>query len=146
MMTGFKKTEVSSEQAHVRRRMEQFNKFFSGVRISVERAFGILKARFKSLQGVMHVRGTDALEVYFNYFTAACILHNVCADKKVVRIRSHTLLQYFFCEYPPPTYTHLFHPFSFSSAPPSSRKLTQLLLRKQSTYKTNAQKMEKTEK
>lgn len=70
----------------MRRRMEQFNKFFSAVRISVERAFGILKARFKGLREVFYVRCQDpeaAMHCYHMIFMACCVLHNVCADKKV---------------------------------------------------------------
>jgi hypothetical protein len=85
MMTGFKRGELCKLNAHDRGRRERFNKFFSGVRISVERAFGILKARFRSLREQFHARGDDALKAYHCVFRAACILHNVCADMKVVR-------------------------------------------------------------
>ena len=82
MMTGYKTAELVKMNIAAKARMERFNKFFSGVRISVERAFGILKARFKGLRERFHVRGKDAKKTYQLIFMAACILHNVCADKK----------------------------------------------------------------
>lgn len=82
MMTGYKTAELAKMNIAAKARMERFNRLFSGVRISVERAFGILKARFKGLRERFHVRGKDALKTYQLIFMAACILHNVCADKK----------------------------------------------------------------
>ena len=84
LLTGFNSKEVRAETNPSKRRlMERYNNFFSGVRISVERAFGILKARFKGLRDQFHVRGKDAIRVYHSIFLSACILHNVCANKKV---------------------------------------------------------------
>ena len=84
LMTGFTTKEVNRVQNHATRsRMQRFNKFLSGVRIGVERAFGILKARFKGLREQFHVRGNDAIKTYHSIFLSACILHNVCAVKKV---------------------------------------------------------------
>lgn len=85
-MTGFKKNELQNMMPFMRERYERFNRLFSGVRISVERAFGILKARFRALAQVFDARGADATETYHIVFRAACILHNVCADMKVVRL------------------------------------------------------------
>lgn len=82
MMTGWKTAEMAKMNIAAKSRMERFNRFFSGVRISVERAFGILKARFKGLRERFHCRGKDALNTYHLIFMSACILHNVCADKK----------------------------------------------------------------
>jgi hypothetical protein len=84
LMTGFTTKEVNVEQnPSTRSRKQRFNKFLSGVRIGVERAFGILKARFKGLREQYHVRGKDTIKTYHSIFLSACILHNVCAEKKV---------------------------------------------------------------
>jgi hypothetical protein len=71
---------------YLKDRRARYNKFFSGVRISVERAFGILKARFQALAQKMDFRGLDAIDMYRRCFIACAILHNICAEMKIVRL------------------------------------------------------------
>lgn len=56
-----------------------YNKLQAGTRICVERAFGILKARWRLLGG--RVRQHDKHDVA-KVVTACTVLHNICCDRK----------------------------------------------------------------
>jgi hypothetical protein len=76
MMRGWAESELKAGAASTRDR-RAFNRLYSGMRISVERAFGILKARFRSLGAKLHLRRE---EDYRSVVQACCILHNICAE------------------------------------------------------------------
>ena len=82
MMRGWAPTELVGKKGVFTQERWAFNKRYSSVRISVERAFGILKARFKALGG--HVRFYEIAD-YRYCFKACAILHNLCAERKAVR-------------------------------------------------------------
>jgi hypothetical protein len=84
LLTSYKRSELTKIMAYKRDSYFKFNKYFSGTRISVERAFGILKARFKGIGGKLDFRGRNAIQQYQDAFKATCLLHNLCADMKVV--------------------------------------------------------------
>jgi hypothetical protein len=74
-MSELKDGSVLSQNRH------KYNKFYSGVRISAERGFGILKARFRAWGGHLILRDE---EDYKLCFMATAILHNICAEYKAV--------------------------------------------------------------
>ena len=76
MMRGWSNSELPSSDPKTRDR-RSFNKLFSNMRISVERAFGILKARFRAWASKITFRREDD---YKTAFVACCILHNICAE------------------------------------------------------------------
>jgi hypothetical protein len=90
MQTGFKQSEMAKVSEYERRRMHRYNKTFSGTRISVERGFGILKARFKGIGSKLDFRGETAIVYYQRSFLACTMLHNICCDMKAVScLRCH---------------------------------------------------------
>ena len=68
---GFTGTPLTRQQDH-------FNCVLSGVRITVERAFGRLKGRWKILQKPTSM---GSLERTLDYIGACCILHNLCEER-----------------------------------------------------------------
>jgi hypothetical protein len=126
MMTGWKKVDLRSVEKWRRERYQKFNKFFSGTRISVERGFGILKARFKTLGGKMDFRGLKAIDEYHHAFAACCTLHNVCADMGAVSARERVRAQSAHTRVPPRARTRDFltmraHSALHATAPPPRR-------------------------
>jgi len=75
-ITGTPNVPVTSDKAVARTR---FNRFFSGMRITIERTFGMLKARFRSLLSGLFLR--DSSE-YSTVIKSLCILHNICIEYK----------------------------------------------------------------
>ena len=82
MMRGWANNELT-DGSFISKWRQKCNKFYSGMRISVERAFGILKARFRSLGGRLVMR---KVVDYRQCFKACCILHNICAEYKSVSV------------------------------------------------------------
>jgi len=78
MMRGWAPSELKADDPKTKDR-RAFNRLYSGMRISVERAFGILKARFRALGGKLFVRSKKD---YRSCMMACCILHNICAERK----------------------------------------------------------------
>ena len=81
MMRGWANSELNPADPSTFER-RSFNRHYSSVRISVERAFGILKARFRALGEKIRFRKE---EDYINCMWACCILHNMCAEANAVR-------------------------------------------------------------
>lgn len=79
MMIPYKKVEIFGQPVCTRQDRTMFNRHYSAVRITVERTFGQLKARFESLLKGMWFRDDD---MYTLCFEACCILHNVCLEFK----------------------------------------------------------------
>jgi hypothetical protein len=82
MMRGWANTELKADDPLSKDR-RSFNRFYSSVRISVERAFGILKARFRALSQNITMRNEND---YRACVMACCILHNLCAEANAVRV------------------------------------------------------------
>jgi DDE superfamily endonuclease len=70
---GFTGSALSTAEDH-------FNFKLSGARMTVERAFGRLKGRWKILQ---HKTKTKTVERTLDYIGACCILHNFCEERKM---------------------------------------------------------------
>lgn len=71
LVKGFTGTPLSREQDH-------FNYKLSGARMTVERAFGRLKGRWKILDRSIQLK---SLERSLDYIGACCILHNLCEQQ-----------------------------------------------------------------
>lgn len=72
-ISGFRSNEISGHEFAAFR--SWFNRYFSGTRITIERAFGVLKARFRSLLSGLFLR--DPSE-YSPVVLALMIMHNIC--------------------------------------------------------------------
>lgn len=84
MMRGWSNSELKEDNPrNIHRR--SFNRLYSSVRISIERAFGILKARFQGLSKKIWFR---RLEDYQSCIHACAILHNICAEANAVSFPS----------------------------------------------------------
>jgi hypothetical protein len=77
MMTPYSTAEMKKVEKSVANAWVFFNRHFSAVRIVIERVFGILKARFRSLLVGMWFRDVT---MYPLIFEVCCYLHNVCLD------------------------------------------------------------------
>lgn len=88
MMRGWGPSELRDASWLTQQRFK-FNKFYSGVRISAERGFGILKARFRAWGGHLILRDEDDYRVCF---LASAILHNICAEYKAVSVQCSACL------------------------------------------------------
>ncbi|CAK5267076.1 unnamed protein product [Mycena citricolor] len=73
----FDEPEIASASTQDRSRMHRFNHRLSRVRISIEHAFGLLKARFPSLRNLGPHK--DIQDVY-KTIEVLLILHNICLD------------------------------------------------------------------
>lgn len=62
------------DNGHLTNSQIQFNYVHSSIRSNVERAFGILKGRFKRLKHIDQKNVTDIVKT----IVAACVLHNIC--------------------------------------------------------------------
>jgi hypothetical protein len=82
LMRGWANSELDPADPNTHER-RSFNRHYSSVRISCERAFGILKARFRALGAKISFRNE---EDYVNCVWACCILHNMCAEANAVRL------------------------------------------------------------
>lgn len=69
------------DNGHLSRRQKNYNFCHSSARIAIERAFGLLKKRFRSLLTVLDMRRTDLIP---EFIIACCVLHNVCLLKDEV--------------------------------------------------------------
>src|SRR5436190_18983820 len=63
------------DNGHLTERQINFNKRLSSARMIVERSFGLLKGRFRSILDTLPMRRTDLIP---KYIIACCILHNIC--------------------------------------------------------------------
>ena len=72
-ISGFRAKEIAGHPRAAFRNW--FNRYFSNTRITVERAIGVLKGRFRSLLSGLFFRNLDEYSVVF---LALCILHNIC--------------------------------------------------------------------
>jgi len=88
MMTPFSKAEIENQPQARADSRTFFNRHFSGVRIVIERCFGVLKARFQALLHGMWFR--DAA-MYSAVFEACCIIHNICLNFREVWSKSDVL-------------------------------------------------------
>ncbi|XP_066589412.1 putative nuclease HARBI1 [Prorops nasuta] len=66
-----------SDNGHLTDIQKNFNKKLSSTRMTIEKAFGLLKARFRKLKYVYMYR-TDMIPLVI---LSCCILHNICIDK-----------------------------------------------------------------
>jgi hypothetical protein len=74
----FDETELSKAPDEVTyKRMRAFNKRLSGVRITVEHAFGRLKGRFRALK---EMGPHEDIQEMYKAIEALLILHNICID------------------------------------------------------------------
>ena len=62
------------DNGHLTRRQRHFNTMLSITRVTVERAFGLYKGRFRRLQYV----DTHKIETAVDLIIVCCILHNIC--------------------------------------------------------------------
>ena len=73
----FDEAEIQRAPAERQKRMRQFNKRLSSVRIISEHAYGRLKGRFRGLRGLgPHYNIRDC----YRAIEALLILHNICID------------------------------------------------------------------
>ncbi|KAJ8912410.1 hypothetical protein NQ315_013476 [Exocentrus adspersus] len=68
LIVGFK------DNGHLTDPQKNFNRKLSQVRVAIENAFGILKARFRRLK----MLETKRLDLISLLIVSACILHNIC--------------------------------------------------------------------
>ncbi|CAD6222125.1 GSCOCG00013000001-RA-CDS [Cotesia congregata] len=67
------------DNGHLSARQKNYNFCHSSARIAIERAFGLLKKRFRSLLTVLDMNRTDLIP---EYIIACCVLHNICLLKE----------------------------------------------------------------
>lgn len=63
------------DNGHLTQHQNNFNHYLSKARMSIERAFGLLKARWRSLLHLLPVTSIDKIP---QYVVACCVLHNIC--------------------------------------------------------------------
>ncbi|XP_020296626.1 protein ANTAGONIST OF LIKE HETEROCHROMATIN PROTEIN 1-like [Pseudomyrmex gracilis] len=63
------------DNGHLTRRQKNFNYCLSSARTVIERAFGLLKGRFRSLLTVLDMERVDLIP---EFIIACCVLHNIC--------------------------------------------------------------------
>lgn len=66
------------DNGHLTRRQKNFNFCLSSARISIERAFGLWKVRWRSLLDCLPM---VTLEKIPEYLVTTCVLHNICILK-----------------------------------------------------------------
>ncbi|XP_018359046.1 PREDICTED: putative nuclease HARBI1 [Trachymyrmex cornetzi] len=66
------------DNGHLTPQQTEFNSLHSSTRMASEKAFGILKARFRRIKFFSEYRN---MEFITNIVIAACILHNLCIDE-----------------------------------------------------------------
>lgn len=74
LVAPFKRNSSSS----LSKQKKSFNKYFSGYRVKIECAFGLLKETFGSLKGLrIRVDRKEGHKLACKWITACCILHNI---------------------------------------------------------------------
>lgn len=63
------------DNGHLTARQKNYNFCHSSARISIERAFGLLKGRFRSLLTLLDMQRVDLIP---EFIIACCVLHNIC--------------------------------------------------------------------
>jgi len=66
------------DNGHLTERQQNYNFSHASARIVIERAFGLLKGRFRSLLTTLAIDRVDLIPMHI---LACCILHNVCLMK-----------------------------------------------------------------
>ncbi|XP_070528297.1 uncharacterized protein, partial [Cardiocondyla obscurior] len=66
------------DNGHLTLRQKNYNYCHSSTRVIIEKTFGLLKGRFRSLLHVLSMTRTDLIA---RYILACCVLHNVCVLK-----------------------------------------------------------------
>lgn len=66
------------DNGHLTERQRNYNFCHSSARIAIERAFGMLKGRFRSLLTVLAMVRVDQIPANV---LACCILHNICLER-----------------------------------------------------------------
>lgn len=66
------------DNGHFTERQRNYNFCHASARIVIERAFGLLKGRFRSLLTVLAIQRIDLVPLHI---LACCVLHNVCIMK-----------------------------------------------------------------
>lgn len=66
------------DNGHLTERQRNYNFSHASARIVIERAFGLLKGRFRSLLTILAIDRVDLIPMHI---LACCVLHNVCLLK-----------------------------------------------------------------
>lgn len=66
------------DNGHLTEGQKNYNYCHSRARIAIERAFGLLKGRFRSLLTVLDMERVDCIP---DFIIACCVLHNLCLLK-----------------------------------------------------------------
>ncbi|XP_060834645.1 uncharacterized protein LOC132917775 isoform X2 [Rhopalosiphum padi] len=66
------------DNGHLTEKQENFNFCHSSARMAIERSFGLLKGRFRSLLTTLAMERVDLIP---KYIIACCVLHNICLLK-----------------------------------------------------------------
>lgn len=66
------------DNGHLTRKQKNFNFCHSSARMAIERSFGFLKGRFRSLLTTLDMKRVDLIP---KYIIACCVLHNICLLK-----------------------------------------------------------------
>lgn len=68
-----------SDNGHLTQRQKNYNLCHSSTRMVIERAFGLLKGRWRSL---LHVLAVNRVDFVPYHILACCVLHNICLLQK----------------------------------------------------------------
>lgn len=63
------------DNGHLTPSQRNFNFCHSSARVTIERAFGLLKTRFRSLRTVLAMNRIDLIPMFI---IACCVMHNIC--------------------------------------------------------------------
>lgn len=63
------------DNGHLTDRQKNYNFCHASARMAIERAFGLLKGRFRSLLTVLDMGRVDLIP---EFILACCVLHNIC--------------------------------------------------------------------
>lgn len=66
------------DNGHLTQKQKNFNFCHSSARMVIERSFGFLKGRFRSLLTTLDMKRVDLIP---KYIIACCVLHNICLLK-----------------------------------------------------------------
>lgn len=66
------------DNGHLTERQRNYNFVHSSARMAIERAFGLLKGRFRSLLTTLALDRVDLISLHI---LACCVLHNICLIK-----------------------------------------------------------------
>lgn len=66
------------DNGHLTQKQKNFNFCHSSARMAIERSFGFLKGRFRSLLTTLDMKRVDLIP---KYIIACCVLHNICLFK-----------------------------------------------------------------